>query len=69
MDKREGRRVADNNVSDVLNTIDSYQSGSVRALAQDPPQNSADARRNGMKVEVAYRVHHREDAGGKTLSF
>jgi hypothetical protein len=67
MDKREGRRVADNNVSDVLNTIDSYQSGSVRALAQDPPQNSADARRNGMKVEVAYRVHHREEAGGEDV--
>ena len=47
MQMDEGRRVADNNVSYVLNTIDGYQSGAVRALAQDPPQNSADARRNG----------------------
>jgi len=67
MEMSEGRRVADNNVTDVLSTIDNYRSGPVRALAQDPPQNSSDAKRNGAKVEVAYKVHHRKDAEGKDV--
>ena len=67
METNDGRRVVDNNVADVLTTIDSYRSGPIRALAQDPPQNSSDARANGAKVKVAYKVHHRKDAEGKDV--
>lgn len=67
MEIRRGRRPADNNVQDVLSTIDNYQSGAVRALAQDPPQNSSDAQRNGVPVQVKYALHFRVDASEREV--
>ena len=52
MTKREARRAADNNVEDVISTIEAYDCGSIRALAQDPPQNFLDARRRTAKADL-----------------
>ena len=69
MVERKGRRPADNNVQDVLSTIDNYQSGPVRALAQDPPQNASDARRNRRdEGKVEYVRHNRKDADGSDFT-
>src|SRR3954452_5897890 len=66
---RSPRPPADNNVQDVLTVIDGYQSGPIRALAQDPPQNSADARVNGGgSVHVEYRTHRRLDTAGRPVN-
>ena len=60
MTERSARAAADNNVQDVISAIDNYTCGPVRALAQDPPQNSLDARRGGQKVQVVYQVVRRQ---------
>jgi hypothetical protein len=59
--ERETRAPADNNVQDVLTTIDEYACGAIRALAQDPPQNAVDAKSKtgGGPVRVVYRVCER----------
>lgn len=67
MKQRNVRPPADNNVDDVINTIDNYTCGPIRALAQDPPQNSADARLNGQSVHVEYRLFVRHTAEGKPI--
>ena len=56
MAERAARAAADNNVQDVISAIDNYTCGPIRALAQDPPQNSVDARRDGQTVHVAYQI-------------
>ena len=52
MTERMARRAADNNVADVVNTIEAYSCGPIRALAQDPPQNALDARRRTAKADL-----------------
>ena len=48
-------------VQEVLNSIDDYKMGSLRAMAQEPVQNALDAKRHGQqKVEVEYRLVRRE---------
>jgi hypothetical protein len=64
---RGTRPPADNNVQDVLSAIDGYTCGPVRALAQDPPQNSADARANGATVRVVYQVYDRTLRNGESI--
>lgn len=59
--------VTDNSIQDVVNTIDNYQYGSIRALAQDPPQNSFDARHKGQQVRVSYQLLLRAEANGNTV--
>ena len=46
-------------VQDVLNIIDGYGMGAMRALAQEPVQNSKDAYRSSL-VKVEYRLMRRE---------
>lgn len=60
--------VTDNSIQDVINTIDSYQYGPIRALAQDPPQNSFDARFEGQLVRVEYRLLSRENEAGQNIN-
>ena len=56
-----------NMVQTVLNAIDSYSMGSLRALAQEPVQNAMDAVRAGQsKVTVEYRLIRRELPDGST---
>lgn len=64
---RRVRPPADNNVQDVLSAIDNYTCGPIRALAQDPPQNSADAARDGLPVHVLYEVHERIARDGTAI--
>lgn len=67
MTERTARAAADNNVQDVISAIDNYTCGPIRALAQDPPQNAVDARRDGQTVHVAYQVMlRRADNGNQT---
>lgn len=69
MTERTARRAADNNVADVVNTIEAYGCGSIRALAQDPPQNALDARRNkGTIVHVIYRLFERSISDGEKMN-
>lgn len=58
--QRRARPAADNNVQDVLSAIDNYTCGPIRALAQDPPQNSADAAIGRSTVHVVYELHERQ---------
>ncbi|WP_419926708.1 hypothetical protein [Candidatus Poriferisocius sp.] len=67
MAERTARATADNNVQDVISAIDNYTCGPIRALAQDPPQNSMDARRDGQTVHVAYQVLLRRNENGDQL--
>lgn len=68
MTERTARRAADNNVVDVINTIEAYGCGPIRALAQDPPQNSLDARRNkGKVVHVIYSLIERSTPDGEKM--
>ncbi len=67
MTERTARAAADNNVQDVISAIDNYTCGPIRALAQDPPQNSLDARRDGQKVFVAYQVVSRQLGNGNAI--
>lgn len=67
MTERKARRAADDNVADVINTIESYSCGSIRALAQDPPQNALDARLNGQQVHVVYELMQRYLSDGKKM--
>lgn len=67
MADRTARAAADNNVQDVISAIDNYTCGPIRALAQDPPQNSVDARRDGQKVYVAYHVLRRNLDNGDEM--
>ncbi len=46
----------------IQNIIGSYGMGSLRALAQEPVQNSKDAKRQGV-VRVEYRLHQRSVGG------
>ena len=64
---RSTRPPADNNVQDVLSAIDGYTCGPVRALAQDPPQNSADAQLGGSKVSVVYQMFERTLGSGESI--
>lgn len=69
MTERMARRAADNNVADVVNTIEGYSCGPIRALAQDPPQNALDARRNrGEIVHVTYRLFERNVSDGEKMN-
>lgn len=69
MTERKARRAADNNVADVVNTIEAYSCGPIRALAQDPPQNALDARRNkGEIVQVVYRLFERSLSDGEKMN-
>ena len=58
-----------NMVQDVRNIIEGYDMGPLRALAQDPVQNSYDARRANAKgpVRVDYRLHERQVDGSEML--
>lgn len=67
MTERTPRAAADNNVQDVISAIDNYTCGPIRALAQDPPQNSVDARRDGQTVHVAYQVLRRHAENGDQI--
>ncbi len=67
MNDRTARAAADNNVQDVISAIDNYTCGPIRALAQDPPQNSVDACRDGQGVHVAYQVLLRRAENGDQL--
>ena len=51
-----------NMVTIVRNIIQGYRMGPIRALAQEPVQNSKDAARGQVKVE--YRLHDRRSANG-----
>ncbi len=51
-----------NMVAIVRNIIQGYRMGPIRALAQEPVQNSKDAARG--KVEVEYQLHNRKSADG-----
>ena len=53
---------ATNMVAIVRNIIDGYRMGPLRALAQEPVQNSVDAARG--KVRVEYRLHRRRFSDG-----
>ena len=52
-----------NMVTIVENIIQGYRMGPIRALAQEPVQNSKDAARG--RVHIEYRLHRRRSAGGK----
>lgn len=52
------QRTSINMVQVVRNIIDGYRMGAIRALAQDPVQNSLDAK-NARRVCVEYRLHKR----------
>ncbi len=67
LEERQLVPVTDNSIQDVVNTIDNYQYGSIRALAQDPPQNSFDARHQGQQVRVSYQLLLRVDAKGNIV--
>jgi hypothetical protein len=58
-----------NMVQQVRNTIEGYSMGPIRALAQDPPQNSYDARRPDAAgpVVIDYRLYRRELATGEEI--
>ena len=51
-----------NMVQVVESIIDGYKMGPIRALAQEPVQNSKDAK-NATTVYVEYRLHHRGELG------
>lgn len=51
-----------NMVTIVENIIQGYRMGPIRALAQEPVQNSKDAARG--KARIEYRLHRRRSAGG-----
>ena len=68
MTERTARAAADNNVQDVISAIDNYTCGPIRALAQDPPQNSVDARLDGQTVHVAYQVLRRRLETGNEMN-
>ena len=52
-----------NMVSTIRNAIESYQMGSLRALAQEPVQNALDEKR-APTVRVEYRLHNRSHTDG-----
>ena len=58
-----------NMVQEVRNIVEGYKMGPLRALAQDPVQNSYDARKPGAEgpVKVDYRLHRRRLASGGTM--
>ncbi|MCA1705739.1 MAG: hypothetical protein LC808_21745, partial [Actinobacteria bacterium] len=58
-----------NMVQAVRNIIEGYSMGAIRALAQDPPQNSYDAANPNAKgpVQVDYRLHRRTLATGDEI--
>ena len=68
---REQRRYTappSNMVQEVRNIIEGYSMGPLRALAQDPVQNSLDARRFGADVVgVSYQLHSRSRSDVDTM--
>ncbi len=52
-----------NMVTSVRNIMDGYRMGPMRALAQEPVQNSKDAAINGRPARVEYRLHRRQQSG------
>lgn len=58
-----------NMVRVVQNIIEGYSMGPLRALAQDPSQNSFDARRPGARgpVRVVYELHERRGPGRRRI--
>lgn len=53
-------------VRQIQSNIQSYgDNGPIRALAQEPVQNSLDARYNSPIVRVEYRLHERRDSDGR----
>ena len=52
-----------NMVRDVQNAIEGYDMGALRALAQEPVQNSKDAKRSS-KAKIEYRLHERRSKDG-----
>ena len=63
------QNTAQNMVQEVENIINGYSMGELRALAQDPVQNSLDARADDESVvRVEYQVHNRETRIGIPLS-
>ena len=55
-----------NDVYDFESKIESYgDNGAIRALAQEPVQNSNDARHNSPVVTVEYRLHAKRDPDGR----
>ena len=57
-------RTATNMVGIVNNIIQGYQMGAIRALAQEPVQNSLDAARVRGRCQVEFRLHDRTPAEG-----
>ena len=57
-----------NMVAVVRNIVDSYRMGPMRAIAQEPVQNSNDAHR-GHPVYVEYRLHRRRGLDGDGESY
>jgi hypothetical protein len=55
-----------NMVQVIRNIVDSYKMGPFRALAQEPPQNSIDAKADGAQgpVKIEYRLHRHESRTG-----
>lgn len=54
-------------VQQIQTNIQSYgDNGPTRALAQEPVQNSLDAKYNSPIVQVEYRLHERTDADGRS---
>ena len=51
-----------NMVQVVENTVQAYDMGAIRALAQEPVQNSKDAK-NSPTVTIEYQLHNRGEAG------
>ncbi len=58
-----------NMVQEIRNIVEGYKMGALRALAQDPVQNSHDARRPGLSgpVLVDYHVFTRQLQSGETM--
>lgn len=56
-----------NMVQTVHNIIESYRMGPMRALAQDPPQNSADAHAS-KPVVIDYTLHRRQTSDGSPVT-
>lgn len=55
---------AQNMVQEVKNIIEGYRMGALRALAQDPVQNSLDAREGNNIVKVEYCLHAKQSRKG-----
>lgn len=63
------RAAPHNTVQEFKNIVEAYKMGPLRALAQDPPQNSSDACRRGAEgpVRVEYHLHERQLESGDII--